>query len=121
MTGSNWELAHEYGQGCKAYVDSGSLASKDGIVRVKIKHYLVPPGTDHRNQKPVQEVVFDKEFDLERKQTRYHSIMFIYTDGSIADPLRADPKWTPADKGSLSELEYVRSRVAPRRKRWWLF
>ena len=121
MTDSDWELAHEYGQGCKVYVDKSSLTANGDIVRANIRHYLVPPGTDKRNQKPVREIVFDKEFNLDRKQARYHSITFSYMDGSVADPLRTEPQWTDADKGSLAELNYVRSLVTPKKKRWWIF
>lgn len=121
MTDSAWELAHEYGEGCKVYVDRQSLSINGDFVRASVRHYLVPPGVDKRNQKAVREIVFDKEFDLEKLQARYHSIVFTYMDGSIADPLRAEPQWVPAEKGSLVELNYVRALATPSKKRWWLF
>lgn len=121
MTEPDWQLANEYGQGCKAYVDANSIDLAGNIARAKIRHYLVPPGTDKRNQKAVQEIVFDKEFDLSRILTRYYSITFTYTDGEVADPLQAEPQWTAADKGSLVELNLVRALSKPKKKRWWPF
>lgn len=121
MTEENWSLAHEYGEGCKVYADRNSLTANGHIARINIKHYLVPPGTDKRNQKKIREVVFDKEFDLDKKQARYHSIIFIYMDGLASEPMKAEPQWTDADKGTLAELNYVQSLVSPKRKRWWPF
>jgi len=114
---ANWELAHEYGQGCKVSVDINSLTLNDDIVRANVRHHLVPPGTDKRNQKPVQEIVFDKEFHLGNNRSRYHSITFIYLDGSVAEPLRAEPKWADADEGSLAELNYIRNSARLRSMR----
>lgn len=121
MTEAEWEFFREYGGGCKVFVDKKSLSVSGDIVRVGIKHFLVPPGTDKRNQKPVREIVFDKEFDLDRAHARYHSITFTYMDGSVAAPLRTEPEWIEADKGSLAELNYVRTLVRPNKKRWWKF
>ena len=122
MTQYNWVLAHEYGQGCKVYADMNSLVLNGNIARVTIKHHLVPPGTDKRNQKAVQEISFDKEFDFERKKSRYHSITFTYTDGVVADPLQAEPKWLEVDQGSLAELNFLHSAALPKkRKTWWPF
>ena len=119
MAEPRWLLANEYGQGCKAYADANSLTVSGSIARAKIKHFLVPPGTDNRNQRPVQEVVFDKEFDFDRKLTRYHSITFIYTDGAVAEPLQTEPEWAAAEKGSLTELNFVHSLASPKKKSWW--
>lgn len=121
MAEPQWRLAHEYGQGCKVYVDTSSLTVTGSVARAKIKHYLVPPGTDKRNQKPVQEIVFDKEFDFDRKLSRYYSITFTYTDGVVAAPLQAEPQWSNADKGSLAELNFLQSLVTPKKKGWWPF
>lgn len=121
MTDQEWVLAHEYGQGCKVYMDKSSLTVRGDIVRVNIRHYLVPPGTDKRNQKPVREIVFDKEFDLDKRQARCHSITFTYMDRSVAEPLQIEPQWTDVDKGTLAELNYIRSLLGSRKKRWWHF
>jgi hypothetical protein len=121
MNSNSWELAHEYGQGCEVFVDRGSIRSQGNRVRVNIKHHLVPPGTDNRNQKPVHEILFDKEFDLKEQQTCYHSLIFTYTDGSVAEPMLCEPEWVAADKGTLAELNCVRAIVSPGKKRWWLF
>lgn len=121
MASRKWQLAHEYGEGCKVYVDLGSIIKTGSLVRADLKHYLVPPGTDKRNQKPVQEITFDKEFDLDRKRTRFYNITFTYTDGSTSPTMRCEPQWTDADKGSLAELNYVRSLVDTKKRRRWLF
>src|SRR5690606_14682862 len=98
-----------------------SITKTGNLIRADLKHYLVPPGIDKRSQKPVQEIMFDKEFDLDRKRTRYYNITFTYTDASTSPPMRCEPQWEDADKGSLAELNYVRSLVDTKKKRWWIF
>lgn len=121
MNESVWELVHEYGKGCEVYVDKSSLTVSGDIVRAYIRHYLVPPGVDKRNQKPVREIGFDKEFDLEKGHARYHAMTFTYVDGSVAEPLPTQAQWEDADKGSLAELNYIRSLITPNKRRWRLF
>lgn len=121
MTASNWVFSHEYGQGCKVYVDKNSILKNGDIVCARIKHYLVPPGTDKRNQKQISEVIFDNQFNIDLNQVCHRSITFIYIDGIVADPLATEPNWAVAEKGALTELNFIRSLVSSRRKRWWPF
>lgn len=120
MTESKWELANEF-DGGKAYVDAITLVINGDLVRARIRVVAESPAFDKRNQQPIREVVFDKEFNLEKKQARCHSVTFTYTNGVVAEPLQMIPEWVVADMGTLIELNYIRSLTEPTKKRWWLF
>ena len=122
MSGEQWELAHQYGQGCRVLVDRASIEVSATNVRAIVRHELVPPATDNRNQKPASRIQFTNEYDTDRGLVRMHQLVFFYDDGTVSEPLSLASEWTRAEKGSLAELNCIKKLVTPeKKKKWWPF
>lgn len=113
MSAEHWELAHQYGQGCRVLIDRASLEISGAAVKAIVRHELVPPAIDKRNQKPASRIQFANEYDTDRGLSRAHRLIFLYDDGTVSEPLLLASEWTRAEKGSLAELNCIKKLVTP--------
>ena len=123
MQNANWDLVHEYGERgeCKVFIDRGSIVENDDVIKAMFKHYLVPPGTDKRNQKLISEVYMPQEFDTSKNLVRMLEITFRYVDGTPNETLDVvQANWAEVEKGNLVELNYLKKRTATGYRKWWV-
>ena len=121
MSTQAWELVHEYGEGCKVYLDKQRLEVSGSTVKAFVRHYRVPPGEDKRNEKPVREIVFVNDYDTERNLTKPCALTFYYLDGTVSEMMTLVADWSPAQRGSLIELNFVKSLTKAKKRKWWPF
>jgi len=122
MNSELWELVLAYGQGCKALINLATLQRSGDLIKATVRHELVPPATDKRNEKQASRIQFVNEYDIERGLVRVHQLTFFYDDETVSEPLILESPWLPAADGSLAELTCIRKFLKPvKRKSWWPF
>lgn len=108
----NWIAVNEFG-GSTTYVDSSSIKREGSLIRAYVRYDLRPSGTDKRNNRSVQQMFMQEEYDLISNRFRVHQIDFIYEDGTHSDPLSIVPEWKDASDGNAKTLAALKHISAP--------
>lgn len=106
----SWSLVNEFGK-CKTFVDSRKITHLDKIATVPVKYVLDPPGTDKRNNKPVEEMHTVEQFNLLNSKMQTISITFIYQDRTESR-MDTDPNWIAVSEGYSKTFDYLVSRFS---------